>query len=88
MKTDFFDCRFRFDDIDLTNILGCRSRMIEIVNDREFETLVRDLAVTGNAVKGGPTPRGSGECGISGSAHGGGHSGGGWGVEGGCRWRF
>lgn len=84
MKTDFFDCRFRFDDIDLTDISACRTRMIEIVNDREFERLVADLAVTGEAVKGGPTPRGRGECGINGSAH----SGGGWSVGGGCSWRF
>ncbi|MCW4461015.1 hypothetical protein OK349_04795 [Sphingomonas sp. BT-65] len=84
MKTDFFDCRFRFEDADLTDIPACRSRMIEIVNDRNFEQLVNDLAVTSKAVKGGPTPRGGGECG----AHVSGNSGGGWSVGGGCSWRF
>jgi hypothetical protein len=68
---------------DITDVQGCRSKLIDVLNDPEFENFVRGFDATLAAASGAPAPRG-GEIGISCHAD----SGGGWGCRAEGRWTF
>ena len=85
MATSDFYCTLDFDDIDLSRPTLWRERMIELVSDRAFDTLMTDLSVTGEAIGEMPTARDwGGGCSVSGSVS----SGGGWSGGISCGVRF
>lgn len=73
----------RIPGCDITDIDGCRSKLIDVINDSEFANFVGGFNATLAAAGGAPAPRG-GEVEVGCRAD----SGGGWSCEGKGTWRF
>jgi len=73
----------RIPGCDITDVDGCRNKLIDVFNDPEFETFVRGLDTTLAAAGAAPAPRG-GE--ISAGCHA--ENGGNWGCHAEGTWHF
>ncbi|MES2056506.1 MAG: hypothetical protein V4564_11265 [Pseudomonadota bacterium] len=78
MATNDFICALNFDDLDLSSPDTWRNQMIDLVKDETFDSIMRDLSVTGTAIGAGPTARDwGGGCDVHGDVHSGGGASGG-----------
>ena len=75
MATNDFTCTLDFDDIDLSSPGAWRPRMIELLRDPTFDTLMSDLVTTSQAIDSASVARGfGGSCEVSAETHSGGGS--------------
>lgn len=73
MPTNEFTCTLDFDDIDLSRPGGWRPRMIDLIRDPTFDTLMSDLATTSGAMDSASVARAvGGSCRVEAEAHSGG----------------
>jgi hypothetical protein len=78
MATNDFECTLSFDDIELARPDLWRPRMIALVNDDTFASLMGDLSTTGTAIGEQPVSRDwGGGCEVHGDVHSGGGASGG-----------
>jgi hypothetical protein len=53
-----FEVQFGCGGIDISDIVGVRSKVIDVINDPGFETMLGDLRITRGSTAAGPAPRG------------------------------